>query len=41
VLPKDPRKPVAADNAVLASREARWQMPARARLQTNAPETGA
>jgi len=41
VLPKDPRKPVAADNAVLASREARWQMLARTRLQNNAPEPDA
>lgn len=36
VLPKDPRKPLSLGNAVLASREARAKMLARARLDTNA-----
>ena len=41
VLPKDPRMPLSLSNAVLASREERAKMLARARLQTNAPETDA
>ena len=41
VLPKDPRMPLSLSNAVLASREERAKMLARARLKTNAPETDA
>jgi hypothetical protein len=41
VLPKDPRMPLSLGNAVLASREARAKMLARARLDANAPETDA
>jgi hypothetical protein len=36
VLPKDPRMPLSLGNAVLASREARAKMLARARLDANA-----
>jgi hypothetical protein len=36
VLPKDPRRPLSLSNAVLASREARAKMLARARLDANA-----
>ena len=41
VLHKDPRMPLSLSNAVLASREERAKMLARARLKTNAPETDA
>lgn len=36
VVPKDPRRPLSLSNAVLASREARAKMLARARLVANA-----